>query len=73
MTGTELYQEYFGVERPTLNEQGEDIRDYTALATNPYRNDYQDQRMKELAGRLQKPHVGDLVAPVARIAPNVER
>ncbi len=40
MTGTELYQEYFGVERPTLNEQGEDIRDYTALATNPYRNDY---------------------------------
>lgn len=73
MTGTELYQEYFGVERPTLNEQGEDIRDYTALATNPYRNDYQDQRMKELAGRLQKPHVGDLVTPVARIAPNVER
>lgn len=73
MTGTELYQEYFGVERPTLNEQGEDIRDYTALATNPYRNDYQDQRMKELAARLQKAHVGDLVDPVTRSKPTVER
>jgi AAA ATPase domain/AAA domain, putative AbiEii toxin, Type IV TA system len=72
MTGTEMYQEYFGVERLTLNEQGEDIRDYTAIATNPYRNDYQEQRMKELTTRLKSAGVGDLVAPVDRSAQTVE-
>lgn len=66
MTGTEMYQEYFGVERLTLNEKGEDIRDYTAIATNPYRNDYQERRLQELAARLREAHVGDLVAPVKR-------
>lgn len=66
MTGTEMYQEYFGVERLTLNEQGEDLRDYTAIATNPYRNDYQEQRMKELNARLRKAHIGDLASPVER-------
>ncbi len=73
MTGTEMYQEYFGVERLTLNEQGEDIRDYTAIATNPYRNDYQEQRLQELTARLKKAHVGDLVAPVERSTRTVER
>lgn len=68
MTGTEMYKEYFGVERLTLNEQGEDIRDYTAIATNPYRNDYQNQRLEELTARLKKAHISDLPAPVERIA-----
>lgn len=72
MTGTEMYKEYFGVERLTLNEQGEDIRDYTAIATNPYRNDYQQQRLEELTARLMNAHIGDLVAPVERRARIVE-
>jgi len=72
MTGTEMYKEYFGVERLTLNEQGEDIRDYTAIATNPYRNDYQERRLHELSARLRKANIGDLVAPVERSARIVE-
>jgi len=56
----------------TLNEQGEDIRDYTAIATNPYRNDYQERRLHELSARLRKANIGDLVAPVERSARIVE-
>lgn len=67
MTGTEMYQEYFGVDRLTLNENGEDIRDYTALATNPSRNDYQDMQLHTLAVRLKAAKVGGLAEPVQRM------
>lgn len=65
MTGTEMYQEYFGVERLTLYEHGEKIRTYTALATNPQRTDHQQKKMEELRRELRS-LVSDLVEPVAR-------
>jgi len=67
MTGTEMYREFFGLDRLTLNVHGEELRDYTALATNPYRTDYQDQEMNTLKTSLAKSMILDLVEPVARI------
>lgn len=66
MTGTEMYREFFGLDRLTLNEHGEELRDYTALATNPYRTSYQDQEMKKLKEDLSASLVSDLVEPVLR-------
>lgn len=64
MTGTEMYQEYFGLDRLTLNEHGESLRSYTALATNPYRTEYQQQKMESLKQQLTAALVADLVTPV---------
>lgn len=64
MTGTELYQEYFGLDRLTLNENGEAIRSYTALATNPHRTKHQQDRMEALHRQLTQALVRDLVEPV---------
>lgn len=66
LTGTEIYQEYFGVDRLTLNEHGEYIRAYTALATNPLRNDYQEISMSKLRTRLDTANISGLPEPVAR-------
>lgn len=66
LTGTEVYQTYFGLERFTLNEHGEQLRSYTALATDPYRNDYQQQQLEQLRDELTAAAVADLVSPVPR-------
>lgn len=64
MTGTEMYQEYFGINRLTLNEHGEELRSYTALATNPYRTAHQQKKMEILRQKLIAALVTDLVEPV---------
>ena len=64
MTGTEMYQEYFGLDRLTLNENGEELRSYTALATNPYRTEHQQKKMEALRKKLIAALVTDLVDPV---------
>ncbi len=66
MTGTEMYRAYFSLERLTLNEHGETLRSYTALATNPYRTDYQEMKMELLRNQLTAALVEDLVFPVQR-------
>jgi hypothetical protein len=66
MTGTELYNEYFGVGPLTLNQNGEDVRSYTALATNPYRTDHQQERMERLHAELTRALVEHLIEPVER-------
>jgi hypothetical protein len=66
MSGTEMYREYFGVDRLTLNEHGEELRTYTALATNPLRNSHQDAHMRQLRERLTMELVEGLVEPVVR-------
>lgn len=65
MTGTEMYKEYFGMDRLTLNEHGEKLRVYTALATNPHRTKYQQERMSRLQQELIDAFVTDLVNPVS--------
>ncbi|NMX59072.1 AAA family ATPase [Pseudomonas sp. WS 5146] len=66
MTGTEMYTEYFGIDRLTLNINGEKIRQYTALASNPFRNDHQNAVMLALRAELETDNVLDLISPVAR-------
>jgi hypothetical protein len=63
MTATELYRDYFGVDRLTLNPNGEALRSYTSLATSLTRNDYQEQRMAELRALLMKAGINDLIEP----------
>lgn len=65
MTGTEMYKEYFGMDRLTLNEHGEKLRIYTALATNPHRTEYQQERMSRLRQELTDALVTDLINPVS--------
>lgn len=66
MTGTELFNEYFGLDRLTLNIHGEKIRVYTALANSPRRNDHQDNQMHELRRMLLSAGISELVDPVPR-------
>jgi hypothetical protein len=63
MTGTEMYNEYFGIDRLTLNENGEKLRSYTALATNPERTEFQQERMLQLRKELLDAKVTDLIDP----------
>lgn len=69
MTGTEMYQEYFGLDRLTLNEYGEQLRSYTALATNSHRTKHQQTKMEKLRQQLTDALVENLVAPVPVEAP----
>lgn len=66
MTATELYRDYFGVDRLTLNPQGENLRIYTSLATHPDRNEYQEQEMLRLREKLVDAGMTDLVTPTIR-------
>lgn len=66
MTGTELYQDYFGLDRLTLNEDGEEIRLYSAIASNPYRTDHQQKCMEDLALKLENKSITSLIKPVKR-------
>lgn len=64
MTATEMYRDYFGLDRLTLNPLGEELRAYTALANHPSRNDHQQQTMQALRKKLTKAAIVDLEKPV---------
>jgi hypothetical protein len=66
LTGTEIYQEFFGLDRLTLNEHGERLRSYTALASDPARTDHQQRRLEELHQQLTAALVSDLMVAVPR-------
>lgn len=70
MTGTELYREYFNLDRLTLNEHGEAIRTYTSLASTPFRTDYEQEEMEELHERLIESLITDMIEPVEREVEN---
>lgn len=69
MTGSEVYRDWFGVDRLTLNVRGEGIRRYQSLATDPFRSDDEEREMKALAEGLAASGVGELIPPVPREAP----
>lgn len=52
MTATEMYRDYFGLDRLTLNPFGEKLRTYTALTNLPERTDFQEREMENLRGQL---------------------
>lgn len=66
MTATEMYRDYFGLDRLTLNPFGEQLRAYTALATHPHRNDHQQHEMERLRKELKNASIESLESPLPR-------
>jgi hypothetical protein len=66
MTGTDLYRQWFDLDRLTLNPQGAKLREYLSLATDPLRTDEEDERTKKLERELSRAGVHQLREPVDR-------
>jgi hypothetical protein len=66
MTGTEIYEDFFGIERLTLHPAGEDFRAYLALSGDPLRTDAQDKRVLALRSKLKGLGFEDLPDPAKR-------
>ncbi|WP_437932539.1 AAA family ATPase [Sorangium sp. So ce291] len=66
MTGSEILREQFGLDRLTPNPEGENLRRYTTLATDPYRTKAEDQEMLRLQAHLREEKITDLPRPVRR-------
>lgn len=60
MTGTDLYREYYHLDRITPYPHGEQLREYTRLATDPFRTDREDRRLRDLEARLARADVQNL-------------
>lgn len=67
MTGTEVYRDYFGIDRLTLDVNGELIRRYTSLATNPARTPHQEATLRDLTRQLKSLNIQGLAAPVEAV------
>jgi hypothetical protein len=65
MTGTEIYEDYFGIEGLTLNPHGDDLRAWLAIAGDPLRSEAQERQLDVLEGGLRQA-LGALPPRVAR-------
>ncbi|HLL52732.1 MAG TPA: AAA family ATPase [Myxococcaceae bacterium] len=54
MTGTEIYQSYFGIEQFYPGNLGELLRDHRYLAANPFRTDQDENELDRLEGKLRE-------------------
>lgn len=66
MTGSELYREHFGMEDPTPNPLGDELRRYMALASDPFRTARDDEEMRGLRGQLAQAQMREVPSPVRR-------
>jgi len=66
MTGTDVYRTWFGLDRLTLNPQGDQLRLYLQLATDPFRSDEEEQTLQALISELQRDQVALPRPPVVR-------
>lgn len=66
MTGTDVYRTWFGLDRLTLNPQGERLRRYLQLATDPFRSDAEHAELRKQTRALQKLGIVLPRQPVAR-------
>ncbi|MBL8616775.1 MAG: AAA family ATPase [Deltaproteobacteria bacterium] len=66
MTGTEVYEDYFGIGRLTLHPQGEVYREYLTLSGDPLRTDEEDATVSALRDTLGRAGFTSVPAPVAR-------
>jgi len=64
MTGTELYETWFGLDRLTPNPHGEALRRYLVLAADPHRNAEREAELIALATTLEAAQMTDLPKPV---------
>jgi hypothetical protein len=68
MSGSEIYNVFFGVDSLYPNEAGALLQRYGFLASNPGRSEVEDQEVVQLLGRLRKLGVEPDWQPVARRA-----
>ncbi|MCX4240841.1 AAA family ATPase [Paraliomyxa miuraensis] len=66
MTGTDVYRTWFGLDRLTLNPNGERLRRFLQLATDPFRSDGDEAELKKLMRALKRDGVPLPRRPVAR-------
>ena len=68
MTGSEIYNTWFGLDRPTLNPHGEALRRYLLLAGEPLRSDREQSELVRLRKELRNSGISDLQDPA--VAPD---
>ena len=66
MTGTELYREWFEVDRLLLNPAGKDLRAWLRIATDPFRSEAEHASLPALRKRLLQSGIEPPREPVAR-------
>ncbi|HEX4423166.1 MAG TPA: AAA family ATPase [Kofleriaceae bacterium] len=66
MTGSEIYNTWFGVDRLTPNPHGEALRSYLMLAEDPFRTNSEQKELVRLQKQLHASKIGELQAPVPR-------
>src|SRR5262249_3545187 len=57
MTGSELYEEFFGIDRLYPSDLGEALQRYGEIANDPDRSDAEEHEMLELRERLKAANV----------------
>ncbi len=66
MTGSEIYREWFGVDRLTPNPHGEALRTYVVLAGDPFRSAEDEAELRRLEKKLDGAGITKRPAPVGR-------
>jgi hypothetical protein len=69
MTGSDIYDRYFGMPDAFLNPLGGELRDYVAIASNPFRTDEEEIELQRLATILTGAGVPLTYRPVPRMDP----
>jgi predicted ATPase len=67
MTGTDLYRDWFGVDRLILNPNGKELRQYTRIARDPLRHKIAVLKLGQLRTSLRKLGLTELPSPVPRL------
>lgn len=68
MTGSEIYETFFGLDRLYPDQLGEDLRRYGYLAGDPARTDEEERELQALRERLRRADVDPGWEPVGRDA-----
>lgn len=66
MSGSEIYLDWFGIDRLELNPHGADLRTWLLISTNPFRSDADDAKLPALRERLEQAGMGPLNDPLER-------
>lgn len=67
MTTAGIYQHYFGLGRVFGGPEGAERAEYQSIASNPYRSDAEDERMRALERSLRSVGVELAAEPTARV------
>jgi hypothetical protein len=66
LSGSQIYQTFFGIDRLFPNDTGEALYRYGYIATNPNRTDDEEAEMKRLQRQLQRMGLEPGLQPVDR-------